>query len=113
MASPRFLPNPARIRDYLTAHRWRKGWDITGGYGEMFVFEEPADDGDQITVFVPSHDLWDDYRQRAVEVVDTLAAIERRTKEAVWADLCGTTAVASTPAAPAPAPPTPTDPVTP
>jgi hypothetical protein len=112
MASPRLLPNPAQIREYLTTHRWRKGWDITG-YGEMFVHEVPADDGGQITVFVPIHDIWDDYRQRAVEIVDTLSFVERRPKEAVWVDLCGTTAVAGTPSTSAPTPAAPTDPVTP
>ena len=113
MAMPYPIPDPARIREYLTTHRWRKGWNITGGYGEMFVYEELADDGDEFTVFVPSHDLWEDYRYRVADIVDTLSVLERRPKEAVWADLDATAAVAGPAAVAAPAPAAPTDPVTP
>lgn len=101
MTSHRPIPSPQRIREYLGAHGWRKGWDILGS-GEMFVFKKLDDDGEEITVFVPIHDVYDDYRQRATEIVETLSWIERRSREVVWADLCGMGAVGSSiaPAAP-------------
>jgi hypothetical protein len=102
MGTTSTLPTPARIHAYLTSHGWRKGWDLPES-GEMFVFKELDDDGEEITVFVAKHPDYDDYRQRVADVVETLAWIERRPKDAVWADLCGAGPVNGTIAPTAPA----------
>lgn len=116
MAIQRPVPSPAQIRSYLTAHGWHKGWDLPES-GEMFVFEELDDGGEEITVFVPKHAEYEDYPHGVSSAVDTLAAIERRPKEAVWDDLSATAVPAATPTPSPSAPPAdvpaPADPVTP
>ncbi len=89
------------------------GFFVAEATGEMFVFEEPADDGGEITVFVPKHQEYFDYPHGVSSAVDTLVWIERRPKEAVWADLNATVAPAAEAGAVAPAPTTPTSPVDP
>src|SRR4051812_32389462 len=114
MAVQRPVPSPAQIRAYLTANGWHKGWDIPNA-GEMFVYKELSDDGKELTVFLPMHDLYDDYPYGVAALVESVAFTEGRPMDAVWADLRAT-ATPSAPITPAPAPspePAPTDPVTP
>lgn len=112
---PKNLPAPAQIAAYLTARGWSPEWPLEPE-GAMFVFEEPADDGQPITVFVPSSSevTHIHYPLAVSAVVDTVSGIEERPKEAVWADLGATAApnIPPTPTLPA-TPPAPVDPVTP
>lgn len=81
--------------------------------GTMFIFSELDDDGLEITVCVPDSSTYEDYPRGVSAIVDTLSALERRPKEAVWADLLAEHAPAPTPngTPPATVPESPTQPL--
>ena len=91
----RQFPGVQQIHNYLEAHGWHECDPITP-VGVMFEFERLSDDNQQITVFVPAHTEFDDYPLRVSDIVDTLAPVERRSKDAVWADLLAENAPAAT-----------------
>ena len=80
------LPDVAGISAYLTTHGWREERTLPPA-GTMFVFDDKDDGGKAITLFVPASNTLDDYPLRVADVVDTVAAVERRPKDAVWSDL--------------------------
>ena len=80
------LPQPEQIRDYLTSHEWT-GESSPSSDVEIFTYQEPADDGQPITVFVPGSSSVLFYPLRVKDVVVTVARIEERSEEAVWHDM--------------------------
>ncbi len=92
----RGLPTTEQIRAYLTAHDWRMGWPV-GTVGAMYVHRDLSADGNPLTVFVPSSEAFDDYAQRVWDVADSLRVLERRTRDAVLADMLATGATTAPP----------------
>jgi hypothetical protein len=82
-------PTPDQIRAYLVAHDWQPGWAV-GAAGTMFVRREPADDGTELTVFLPASATFDDYAQRVLDIGDTLAGTEGRPRDAVLSEIART-----------------------
>jgi len=90
------LPTPRQVRDYLRARGWQQIEVFPTG--RTFEFERLSDDGQPITVFVPGLAVYEDYPRGVSDVIDTVSAVERRSKDAVRADLLATnTAPATSP----------------
>lgn len=83
--TPTTLPSPTAIRTYLAARGWSER-PAADGLGVVFDYRDVDDDGNPITVFVPARPA-DDYPLRVADVVDTVSAVEGRTRDAVEADL--------------------------
>ena len=83
--TPTTVPDPTAIRTYLAAHGWT-AQRAADGQGTLFGYREADDDGSPITVFVPASPA-DDYPLRVADVVDTVSAVEGRSRAAVETDL--------------------------
>lgn len=87
---PSGLPTTAQLRAYLGSHGWQYSHAVPP-VGDMFALCDGEDtDPDPLTVFVPASDEWDDYAACVASVTETLCALERRSKQAVLADLLAT-----------------------
>lgn len=82
--TPTTLPDPTAIRSYLAARGWTE--QPAGGEGVLFDYRDADDDGNPITVFVPTRPA-DDYPLRVADIVDTVSAVEGRARDAVETDL--------------------------
>ena len=82
-------PTVEQVRDYLAAHGWRFGWEV-GSVGAMYIYREPTDSGDQITVFVPASEESEDYPERVLDVANTLRVLENRDRDSILAEMLAT-----------------------
>ncbi|MCE9566113.1 MAG: hypothetical protein K8U57_29175 [Planctomycetes bacterium] len=80
------LPTPLQLRAYLTSHGWTEETPKDPQNG-MFVFCELSDDGLPITVYVPAAAEIPHFSLRVSDAIDTVAAIEERSKDSVRADM--------------------------
>jgi hypothetical protein len=80
---------PLQLAGYLRANGWRKETDLDGK-GSLWLFQNPDDQEFDITL--PARGEMADYALRMSEVLETLAAVERRSQSEVLRDIETTTA---------------------
>jgi hypothetical protein len=84
------FPSPEQIGAYLESHGWHFARPMKQP-GKVYAMNELSDSGEPIELFVPHGEMeWEDAASMTFAVVETLRAFERRSKEAVMADLLGT-----------------------
>jgi hypothetical protein len=77
---------PKRIRTYLIANGWREQVSLSPA-GVMFALSIEKGSEKQATVFLPELETAIDYPLRVNDVLETLMAVEDRSRTAVLADI--------------------------
>src|SRR5437016_5561685 len=76
------LIKPQQVRSYALAKGWKR---VEGVNGHIALFEHPKGANDQL--IVPMEETFDDYAKRLRELIENLAAFERRSPITVLNDL--------------------------
>jgi hypothetical protein len=88
-------PTPEQIGTYLCSHGWRFDRPMKQP-GVVYVYHQLTDSGEPVELFVPHFvphiDEVSDFATSVLAVVETVEALERRDREAVFADMLATTA---------------------
>jgi hypothetical protein len=85
MIDPLF-PTPKQISTYLISKGWREQIPLLPA-GVMFALADGNSSEKPITVFLPESETAIDYPLRVSDVVETLTAVEDRSRKAVLADI--------------------------